>query len=86
MFAMARSAKRAAKLTDLIHPSEALEIFGDPATPISGIAYHSGKVEPGFLFAAIKGEKADGHLYIDNALKKGAAYTASSCTFGDSNA
>ena len=73
MFAMAFSGKRTAKLTDLIHPSEVLEIFGDIAGPISGIAYHSGKVEPGFLFAAIKGEKADGHLYIADALKKGAA-------------
>lgn len=42
-------------------------------TEISSIAYDSRKVERGALFVAIKGFKTNGHLYIDDALSKGAA-------------
>ena len=40
---------------------------------ITGIAYDSRKVEKGYLFVAIKGERHDGHDYIMNARNKGAA-------------
>lgn len=40
--------------------------------PITGIAYHSSRVSPGFLFVAIKGYKTDGHLYIKQAADNGA--------------
>jgi UDP-N-acetylmuramoyl-L-alanyl-D-glutamate--2,6-diaminopimelate ligase len=40
---------------------------------ISGLACDSRLVEPGFLFAAIRGDAADGHAFIPEALKKGAA-------------
>lgn len=46
---------------------------GDPAMPIKGIAYDSRQVEPGFLFAAIEGFKTDGHEYINEAIRRGAA-------------
>jgi len=39
---------------------------------IRGIAYDSRRVEPGFLFVAIKGFKTDGHLFIDDAVRRGA--------------
>jgi UDP-N-acetylmuramoyl-L-alanyl-D-glutamate--2,6-diaminopimelate ligase len=42
-------------------------------TDISGLAYDSRKVEEGYLFVAIKGERYDGHDFIKDAIKKGAA-------------
>jgi len=43
---------------------------GDPE--ISGLDYNSRRVEPGFVFVAMRGESSDGNLYIDAALKNGA--------------
>jgi len=40
---------------------------------LSGLTADSRKVEPGFLFAALPGSKADGRLFIDEALARGAA-------------
>ncbi|MCK5762489.1 MAG: UDP-N-acetylmuramoyl-L-alanyl-D-glutamate--2,6-diaminopimelate ligase, partial [Clostridiales bacterium] len=40
---------------------------------IKGIAYDSRKVEEGYIFVAIKGFKVDGHDFVDQAIKKGAA-------------
>ena len=39
---------------------------------ISGLAYDSRKVEEGYLFVAIKGERYDGHDFIKDAIRKGA--------------
>ncbi len=44
---------------------------GDPE--ILGIACDSREVEPGFLFAVIPGNSADGARYIDDAAERGAA-------------
>ncbi|HKC04829.1 MAG TPA: Mur ligase family protein [Patescibacteria group bacterium] len=38
-----------------------------------GITDDSRKVRPGFVFVAIKGKSSNGHDYIDEAIKKGAA-------------
>jgi UDP-N-acetylmuramoyl-L-alanyl-D-glutamate--2,6-diaminopimelate ligase len=43
---------------------------GDPE--ISGLDYNSRRVEPGFVFVAMRGESSDGNRYIDTALKNGA--------------
>ncbi len=40
--------------------------------PITGIAYHSGRVSDGSLIVCIKGHKTDGHLYLKQAVKNGA--------------
>ena len=47
--------------------------FGEKNTTITSITTDSRKVVKGSLFACIKGEKADGHDYIESALEKGAA-------------
>ncbi len=39
---------------------------------VSGLAYDSRRVDPGYLFFAIEGEKADGHKFISSALERGA--------------
>jgi UDP-N-acetylmuramoyl-L-alanyl-D-glutamate--2,6-diaminopimelate ligase len=46
-------------------------IENDPV--ITGIASHSKKVKPGYLFFAISGVEADGHQYIQEAFENGAA-------------
>ena len=43
-----------------------------PLTEIDGISYDSRKVQPGDLFVAISGLKADGHDFVQQALKRGA--------------
>ncbi|HEQ71942.1 MAG TPA: UDP-N-acetylmuramoyl-L-alanyl-D-glutamate--2,6-diaminopimelate ligase [Spirochaetia bacterium] len=40
---------------------------------IRGIAYDSRRVEPGFLFVALRGEHTDGHRFLHAAVEHGAA-------------
>ncbi|NBK90419.1 UDP-N-acetylmuramoyl-tripeptide--D-alanyl-D-alanine ligase [bacterium 1XD21-13] len=40
---------------------------------VSGVVIDSRKVEPGYLFVAIKGERVDGHSFIPAVFAKGAA-------------
>ena len=42
------------------------------ALEISGISFDSKNVKEGFLFVALRGEKSDGHNYIDSAVNNGA--------------
>ena len=45
-----------------------------PAAPvISGLSGDSRAIEPGFLFAALKGKRADGADFVEEALSRGAA-------------
>lgn len=40
---------------------------------VNGICFDSRKIKPGYIFVAIKGKQLDGHDYIKEALRKGAA-------------
>jgi len=60
------------KLEKLLHTSKALEIAGDSEIQITGIHCDSRKIEPGFLFVAVPGTQADGHLFIGKAIENGA--------------
>jgi len=51
-------------------------IAGSAKVPITGIALNSNDVRSGYLFVALKGEQTNGHLYISDALKRGAAAVA----------
>ncbi len=64
---MTRSLKHIIKNTD------ARLISGSVDTEISGISFDSRKTEKGDLFVAVKGLNSDGHLFIESAVKKGAA-------------
>jgi UDP-N-acetylmuramoyl-L-alanyl-D-glutamate--2,6-diaminopimelate ligase len=44
-----------------------------PDLPVSGIAIDNRQVQPGFLFIARPGASADGHDFIPDALRRGAA-------------
>ena len=54
--------------------SELLGDLGDPSIDIdiAGITAHSRDVRPGWLFAALKGSKADGSKYVGEAVHRGA--------------
>lgn len=48
-------------------------LYGDGSTPITGIAYDSQAVAPGYLFACLPGTRQDGHLFASQAVACGAA-------------
>jgi UDP-N-acetylmuramoyl-L-alanyl-D-glutamate--2,6-diaminopimelate ligase len=59
-------------LEELLH---GCDFVGAPLSmerEITGVAYDSRKVDEGYLFVAIKGEKYDGHDFISEAIRKGA--------------
>ncbi|MFQ6081726.1 MAG: UDP-N-acetylmuramoyl-L-alanyl-D-glutamate--2,6-diaminopimelate ligase [Candidatus Aminicenantia bacterium] len=60
------------KLKELFSNIYGIDFTGDWEEEITGIAYSSKDVKPGFLFAALKGQRADGYLYVNEALEKGA--------------
>lgn len=60
------------KLFDIIEESEVIHALGKSNPSITSLAFDSRKVEENGLFFAIRGVEADGHDYIDKALKKGA--------------
>ncbi|UCC41859.1 MAG: UDP-N-acetylmuramoyl-L-alanyl-D-glutamate--2,6-diaminopimelate ligase [Candidatus Aminicenantes bacterium] len=60
------------KLKDLLAGVSLIDISKNEEEEIQGIAYSSKDVQPGFLFAALKGEKKDGFEFIEEALLKGA--------------
>lgn len=59
-------------LADIIKGIE-LEILGNSHQDISGIQLDSRKVESGNLFVAVKGTQSDGHVFIEQAIRSGAA-------------
>jgi UDP-N-acetylmuramoyl-L-alanyl-D-glutamate--2,6-diaminopimelate ligase len=49
------------------------EIIGPPDRAVESIAYDSRRVQKNGLFVAMRGEKSDGHEFIDQAIEKGAS-------------
>ncbi|QIA26841.1 UDP-N-acetylmuramoyl-L-alanyl-D-glutamate--2,6-diaminopimelate ligase [Thermaerobacter sp. PB12/4term] len=60
-------------LQDLIAVLPDRTVTGPAGRPIQGITYDSRRVEPGFLFVAIRGLRYDGHSFIAEAVARGAA-------------
>lgn len=50
-----------------------LAVFGKGAKEVTNVTYDSRDVTEGSLFCAVKGERTDGHLYIPEVVKNGAA-------------
>lgn len=59
-------------LSEILNRIGEYTIVGEKQIAIEGIAFDSRMVQEGFLFAAIPGSAADGHLFIPAALSKGA--------------
>ncbi len=53
-------------------------IAGDPATRVTGVCDHSGRVQPGDLFVALPGHRTDGRRFAAEAISRGAAAVACS--------
>ncbi|SFJ74461.1 UDP-N-acetylmuramoylalanyl-D-glutamate--2,6-diaminopimelate ligase [Paenibacillus sp. UNC496MF] len=60
------------KLQDLLQAITITDTFHAGDSEITGISYHSQKVEPGQLFVCITGYSTDGHKYLGDAVKRGA--------------
>ncbi len=60
------------ELRKLLEGVEVVRLEGNPHQEISGVAYHSKRVEEGFLFVAIRGLEFDGHQFIQEAIERGA--------------
>ncbi len=60
------------KLKQLLQDVKALHRNGSDDLEVGGLAYSSNAVEPGFLFAALKGAARDGFDFIGEARSKGA--------------
>jgi UDP-N-acetylmuramoyl-L-alanyl-D-glutamate--2,6-diaminopimelate ligase len=60
------------RLFDLVKGVANAQYIQDVELEITGIAYHSARVEEGDLFVAVPGYATDGHEYISEALERGA--------------
>jgi len=65
---------RPISLNEIVEASAA-SIIGDPGTGVSyrWIERNSVKITPGDLFIAVKGERFDGHIFVDDAAQRGAS-------------
>ena len=60
------------QLADLIRRLRTITVDGPMNRDIGGISYDSRRVGPADLFVAMRGERSDGHLFIEEAVEKGA--------------
>jgi UDP-N-acetylmuramoyl-L-alanyl-D-glutamate--2,6-diaminopimelate ligase len=60
------------ELNNLLNGVEVIEIKGKKNHLVTGLAYDSRDVKPGFIFFALKGIHTDGHEYIEKAIRNGA--------------
>ncbi|MDG2124338.1 MAG: Mur ligase domain-containing protein, partial [Verrucomicrobiales bacterium] len=60
-------------LDSLLEGVETLSVAGDRDIEISDICYDSRQVTGGSVFVASRGEKVDGHEYIDQSIEAGCA-------------
>ncbi len=60
------------RLFELVRGVPNSQYIQDVELDVSGIAYHSARVQPGDLFVAVPGYATDGHEYIPEALERGA--------------
>jgi UDP-N-acetylmuramoyl-L-alanyl-D-glutamate--2,6-diaminopimelate ligase len=61
------------RLTEFLTLQEVEEAGGNLDQEVTGLTYDSRRVKPGEIFFAIPGEKVDGHEFIPQALRSGAA-------------
>jgi len=70
--AVNRIFKMALKLTDCFEEEDVQAVKGTMDRPISGLVTDSRRVVPGSVFFALPGLRADGALFIDEAVSRGA--------------
>ncbi|MGQ9475513.1 MAG: UDP-N-acetylmuramoyl-L-alanyl-D-glutamate--2,6-diaminopimelate ligase [Actinomycetota bacterium] len=60
------------RLSRLLEGLLGIRFSGGPDPEVLGISYHSARVCPGDVFVAVPGFRTDGHLYLREALDRGA--------------
>ena len=60
------------RLQELLVDIEVLRIVGDTSTEVTDIQFDSRRAGEGCLFVAQEGTAADGHVYIEQCVAKGA--------------
>ena len=60
------------QLNKLIEHVSYESVYGELSTQITDICYDSRKAAPGCVFVCVRGEKADGHDYVMDAIEQGA--------------
>ena len=60
-------------LATLLEELDVRGLEGRPDSEVTGIAYDSRAVRKGGVFVCISGEKADGHRFVDEAVRNGAS-------------
>lgn len=60
------------KLSQLLNVIRPLDLTGPEEVEVTGLSSFSGEVKPGFLFAALKGQKHDGVKFVPEAVDRGA--------------
>lgn len=63
----------AMEMKELLKCLNIIKVKGPTDFPVRGLAYHSNRVQPGFIFFCLEGTRADGHKYISQAVDAGAA-------------
>lgn len=61
-----------AELKDILYKVHITSTSGNMNIEVKGICFDSRKVQPGFLFVAVKGTQSDGHTFIEKAATTGA--------------
>ncbi len=70
------------KLSELLQSIEPITVEGSIDREITGIAYDSRRVMPGNMFVALRGQRADGHRYVEAAVDRGASVVVCEQEFG----
>lgn len=65
------------KLNNLLESIEPLAVNPRSDPEIKGLAYDSRQVKPGYIFFALKGQREDGQLFIQDAVDRGAVVVVS---------
>ena len=72
MSGQAVSGKRRKRFDSLVKAVAGAHLSGLSSVEVTGIAYDSRKVEPGWVFVAVRGERFDGHSFVPQAMRNGA--------------
>jgi len=72
-----RRQERTTALVELLRLIPLQTVRGSREIRVRGVTTDSRAVEQGFVFVAIRGEKTDGHVFLDDARKRGAVAVVS---------
>ncbi|MCP4632339.1 MAG: UDP-N-acetylmuramoyl-tripeptide--D-alanyl-D-alanine ligase [candidate division Zixibacteria bacterium] len=68
-------------INEIIKYADPVEVFSYQNIDVGGVSIDSRTIKPGELFVAVKGERTDGHQYIQQAIENGASAIVVSSDF-----